>query len=286
MNAGRRLLVAQSGFTLVELVMVIAIMGVVGSMVAVFMRNPIEAYLASGRRAGLTDTADTTLRRMSRDLRVALPNSIRTPTTQCIEFIPTKTGGRYRTEELILGDKTSLNFTTVDNTFNMLGSNDVLPAEQQIVAGDIIVVYNLGIAGADAYANNNTAVVSGAPSVAGASPETSIPIADTLFPLASGSNRFHVVPAGEQVVGYACPGDGTLRRYVRTLPYAVPAACPTAAALALAGTPILAGSVSACSFAAAGVNLQRNGLVSLRLQVTDTGETVSLYNEVHVSSTP
>lgn len=284
MSAAARLLVTQRGFSLVELVMVITIMGVVGGMVAVFMRNPIDAYVASGRRAGLTDTADTTLRRMSRDLRAALPNSIRTPAAQCIEFIPTKTGGRYRTEELVAGDKTSLNFATADDTFNMLGSNTVLPAEQQIVAGDIIVVYNLGIAGADAYANNNTAVVSGTPTVAGAASETSIPITSTLFPQASGSNRFHVVPAGEQVVGYACPGDGTLRRYVRTLPYAAPATCPAAAALA--GSPVLAANVSACGFTAAGVDLQRNGLVSLRLQLTDTGETVSLYNEVHVSSTP
>ena len=42
--------------------MVIVILGVIGGMVAVFMRGPIDAYFASARRAALTDVADTTVR--------------------------------------------------------------------------------------------------------------------------------------------------------------------------------------------------------------------------------
>ena len=69
----------QRGFTLIEIVMVIVIMGVVGGMVAVFMKSPIDAYFASARRAAMTDVADTTVRRMARDIRRALPNSLQTP---------------------------------------------------------------------------------------------------------------------------------------------------------------------------------------------------------------
>ena len=68
---------SQCGFTLIELIMVIVIMGVVGGMVSVFMKGPIDAYISGGRRAALTDTADTTVRRMARDLHKALPNSLR-----------------------------------------------------------------------------------------------------------------------------------------------------------------------------------------------------------------
>jgi MSHA biogenesis protein MshO len=110
--------VAQRGFTLVELIMVIVIMGVVGGMVSVFMKGPIDAYISGGRRAALTDTADTTLRRMARDLHRALPNSLR-PCPAVItglEFIPTKTGGRYRAE-----GTDALRFLTPVSSFHMLG---------------------------------------------------------------------------------------------------------------------------------------------------------------------
>jgi MSHA biogenesis protein MshO len=256
--------------------MVIVILGVIGGMVAVFMRGPIDAYFASARRAGLTDMADTTVRRMARDIHAALPNSIRTPENHCVEFIPTKAGGRYRAE-----GAGALNFATAVSTFNELGSNAARPGAQQIVENDIIVVYNLGIAGADAYAGNNTALVGTPLAEAGSPVETSIPIAATQFPLASGSNRFHVVPGGEPVVGYVCSG-GRLFRYTHALPYAEPANCPAPAA----ATPVLATHVENCNFSYTGSDLQRNALVRMSLQLTDSGETVSLQHEVHVNNTP
>lgn len=265
---------SQRGFTLVELVMVIVILGVIGSMVAVFMRSPIDAYLTSGRRAALADVADTTVRRMARDLRTALPNSVRVPTAQCIEFIPTKTGGRYRADDSAAG----LNFDAADTTFNMLGSNTAQPADQRIAVNDVVVVYNLGIGGADAYAQDNTALVSGVPSEGGTPLETTIPIASKLFPLASGNSRFQVVPGGERVVAYVCDtAAGTLRRTASAT--FTPASC-------LSTGPILASNVSACTFTYSGSDLQRNALVSMSIQLTNTGETVSLQHEVHVSNTP
>lgn len=272
------------GFTLVELIMVIVILGVIGGMVAVFMRGPIDAYFASGRRAGLTDAADSTMRRMGRDLRKALPNSIRTPgsTNQCIEFIPTKTGGRYRAE-----GSGKLDFSASVTSFNELGDNNdtaFRPGEQKILEDDIIAVYNLGISGADAYAGNNTAIVDALPSVAGTPAETTITLtAATQFPLESGSNRFHVIPAGEPVVGYVCTG-GQLLRYTKSLPYAAPASCPTSGTT----TAVLASNVSSCSFHYDdNTDLQRNALVRMTLQLKDSSEeTVSLQHEVHVNNTP
>ena len=97
--------------------MVIVIMGVIGGMVSVFMKGPIDAYFASTKRAALTDVADTTVRRIARDLHRALPNSIRNDgTTSCLEFVPTKTGGRYRTQ-----GTGALDFSSAVSSFNMLG---------------------------------------------------------------------------------------------------------------------------------------------------------------------
>lgn len=266
----------QRGFTLVELVMVIVIMGVIGGMVSVFMKSPIDAYFDSARRATLTDVADTAARRIARDVRKALPNSVRTPAAGCLEFIPTKTGGRYRTEEIAAGDGTELNFVSADTRFNMFGSNTALPVDQRIAQEDVVVVYNLGIPGSDAYNQENTSRVS-APPVDGA--ETSISIDSKLFPLKSGSNRFQVVPSAEKVVAYVCSG-GNLRRTVSSSFYLA----SSASACAATG-PILASNVS-CSFDYSGSDLQRNALVRMTMQLSSGNESVNLYHEIHVNNTP
>lgn len=267
LNLGR-----QHGFTLIELVIVIVLMGVIGGMVSVFMKSPIDAYFASARRSALTDEADAAVRRMSRDISKALPNSVRTPNSQCIEFIPTKTGGRYRADETSAG----LSFTTADTSFNMLGSNSALPANQRIAAGDVIAVYNLGITGADAYNQDNTATVSATPTESSLPPvETTITITSKRFPLASGSNRFHVIPANEKIVAYVCSA-GNLYRTVST----------TFSSNCDVTGPILARDVSACSFDSSGSDQQRNAIVHLVIQLTVSGEIVSLLNDVHINNAP
>lgn len=271
--------IAQQGFSLIELVMVIVIMGVIGATLAVFMRAPVDAYLDSGRRAALTDLADTAVRRMARDIARALPNSLRTPSPQCVEFIPTRTGGRYRAEpdSGVAGNQAAavLDFTVADTSFNMLANNASLPAEQRIVANDVVVVYNLGVPGADAYAGDNTSVVA----AVSAGSESTISIAAKQFPLASASNRFHVVPGNEKIVSFVCSGG----RLLRSSDHAYANSCPTSGAT----VSVLANNVSACNFVYNSSDLQRNALVQMTITLTDgSGESVGLYHEVHVGNTP
>lgn len=267
---------------MIELIMVIVIIGVIGGMVAVFMKGPIDAYLDSGRRAALTDVADTVVRRMARDLQRALPNSIRTSTaggTNCLEFVPTKTGGRYR-----VSGAGSLDFSSGSSSFNMLGSNTALPSDQQIVSGDVIVVYNLGFAPADVYTGSNWETVSGAPTESGTPTETAIGLSSTkVFPLDSGSRRFHVVPGAERMVSYVCSGS-SLRR-TASAAFTASASCP-------ATGPIIASNVNCNTaktwFNYSGSDLQRNALVSMGLTINDSSgtESITLQHEVHVSNTP
>jgi MSHA biogenesis protein MshO len=283
----------QRGFTLIELVMVIVLLGVIGGVVAVFMKKPIDAYFDSARRAALSDVADTVLRRVSRDIQKALPNSLRSAADQCVEFIPTKTGGRYRADAGGAGDVLDFSLAAGDSSFNMLGRNADLPAAEQIAAADLIVIYNLGISGADAYAGDNTAAVTAASAEAGSPAETIVTIQAKRFPLASPGRRFQVIPGAEQVVRYVCIGAtgssaqgqglGSLYRQVLSLPLAESSTCP---ATAPAGAALMANHLSACHINYSGSDLQRNALVSLSLQLTDGGETVSLQHEVHVSNAP
>ena len=288
----------QHGFTMVELIMVIVMMGVIGGIVAVFMKSPIDAYFDSARRASLTDVADTVVRRMARDIRKALPNSIRSAGSQCVEFIPTRTGGRYRADVGGGGDALDFSSAAGDTSFNMLGRNADLPASQQIVANDLIAIYNLGIAGADAYAGDNTAAVTDASAEAAGPPvETIITIAARKFPFESPGKRFHVITGTEQVVRYLCldasgvdaqgRGLGRLVRQVLSLPLAMGSTCPTTSgSTGVLSSALLANQVSSCNFNYSGSDLQRNALVSMSIGLTDSGETVSLQHETHVSNAP
>lgn len=286
----------QRGFTLVELVMVIVILGVIGGVVAVFMRAPINAYLDTGRRAALTDVADTAVRRISRDLRKALPNSVvvtNAATGQnCLVFVPTRNGARYREQDRVAGDGTGLNFTAADNRFNMLGSNALpeWPADQQIQVNDVVAIYNLGIPGASVYAGNNVARISAVAADAAAIPaETSITLAaNTLFPLESGARRFHVIPSQENVVAYVCNGQNLLRTVTPVNAGSATSVFNGAAANTYCGLggATLANNVSACQFVYNGSDATRNGLVQINLSLTSNSETVNLYHQVQVNNTP
>lgn len=261
----------QRGFTLIEAIVVITITAIIAAVVAVFIRAPVQGYFDSVRRAELTDTADTAVRRIGRDLHLALPNSVRVTTVGGIyylEFLLTSGGGRYRTDTP--GDP--LDFTTADTSFDVLG-----PAVATTPGAlNLVAIYNLGITGADAYAGDNTSAITSITSITG----NSVHINAMQFPYASPSNRFQII---ESPVTYACdPASGTLTRYWN---YPVSPAQPTSFG---GGTSaLLAKNVSACSFTYnPQVVTQRAGLVSATLQLTQSGESVYLYYETHVSNAP
>jgi MSHA biogenesis protein MshO len=274
------------------MIMVIVITGIIGGMVAVFLNAPIRQYMDVARRAEMTDIADTALRRINRDLRLALPNSVRvSPDGLFIEFLPTGSascvagalcsgGGRYRAGAG--GSGNELNFTAADATFEVLG------AMPTVAAGDRIVVYNLGIPGADAYAGDNIATAA-----APAAPIVNLAPA-FLFPFDSPGRRFHVVTTP---VTYACDGAGTLWRYwgyaIQDVQTKADSIAELDGLIAVQGARArLATNVSACNFSYNGfVVAQRSGLVTMHLAITEAdtngvNETVTLYSAAHVSNQP
>lgn len=279
----------QRGFTLIEAVIVIALTGIIAAVVAVFIRAPVQGYFDSARRAEMTDIADTAVRRISRDLHLALPNSVRVAgANQVMEFLSTRDGGRYRIELGAAGTDI-LDFSAADTAFDILG-----PAIT-FNNGDQIVIYNLGIPGADAYEGNTAAthVRRAYNGAVGAQTNVVITSANP-FPFDSPSHRFHVV---DTPVTYICDiGTGALWRYWGYAIQAAQTSTDTIAELDALVTPAtatrgkaqLARNVSACNFSYAPDVTQRSGLVSIRLSLTNTvsNETVSLYHEVHVNNVP
>ena len=257
----------QRGFTLVEAVMVIVITGIVAGMVAVFIKAPVDAYFDTQRRAELTDIADTTLRRMARDIHRALPNSVRI-SGNYLEFIPIKGAGRYRAEAGTAAGDDPLDFGLAADAFDVLG-----PAVL-VTTGDSVVIYNLGIPGSDAYAGTSRRVA--APSGA------KISFSGGPFPFSSPGNRFQVVGTAatyECAPDAATPANGFLRRYSG---YAIQATQPAPTT----GGSVLVSNVAACSMNYTSGVLQRQGLVSIRLTISRDGEAVTLQHQVNVDNTP
>jgi MSHA biogenesis protein MshO len=101
------------------------------------------------------------------------------------------------------------------------------------------------------------------------------------FPLASASNRFQVIPANENIVAYVCSG-GNLHRTSRSL---FPSVTSFPASSCPSSGPVHAQNVI-CNFDYGGSDLQRNALVSMFIQLTEGGESVSLHHDVHVNNAP
>ena len=254
----RLLKTGQHGFTLIEEIMVITITGIIAAVVAIFIRQPVDAYLDTARRAALTDIADTTARRIARDLQGALPNSVRVDGTgRFLEFVPIRDAGRYRVE---VG-------TTVT-----------------VLAGDSLVVYNLGIVGADVYETAPLSTRRAATAGAALSKVTFTPTASPL-PFASPGSRFQIVGTP---VSYACDlGTGRIWRYSGyAFQAAQPATLATLNGLAGVTAAVLTSNVTACSFAYGAGVLQHNGLVSISLTLSLAGESVTLQHQVNVDNVP
>ena len=268
------------GFTLIEMIMVMVITGIIAGMVAVFIARPVEGYADSARRAKLTDAADTALRRLSRDVRLALPNSLRVTTsggTSTIEFIMTSSGGRYRDAA---DGSTGGNALDFSNAANL--KFDVLGPMPGIAANDYIVVYNLGpgYAPADAYSGGNIAQVAG---VTGNTVTlASNPFAAESPQLPSPNDRFQVVPGNVQAVSYACP-TGTAGNFTRYWNYGLDATQPTS--FSSGSSALLVGNAT-CSVNYTANAEQQNGLLSIDLTLSDSGESVSLFDQIHVDNSP
>ncbi len=246
--------------------MVIVITGILASMVAVFIQKPVQGFFDTARRATLVDAADTALRRISRDLHDALPNSVRISGT-ALEFLHVRSAGRYREQAAPVGVTDPLDFTSNDTSFDVLGP----PVSVQ--SGDSVVVYNLGVTGSDAYAGTSLRVAA-APfgaSLGNVAITSAVP-----FPFASPAGRFQVV---DTPVSYVCSGT-QMRRYSG---YAIASTQPVPPA---GSGALVADKLSTCSFTYATGPSQREALVTLSLVLTDGVETVSLLYQVHTNNAP
>jgi len=271
-----------SGFTLIEAVIVIAITGIIAAVVAVFIKAPVQGYFDAARRAEITDVADSAVRRFARDIHLALPNSVRVldidSTHHVLEFLPVRLAGRYRADPDASGGGDPLDFSMADTTFDVLGPQPTMQSTDQIV------IYNLGIPGADAYEGNTGATHNRRAYSGVAASVSNIQIASSYpFPFDSPNHSFFVV---DFPVAYKCDTTAqTLTRYYGNN-YPINATQVDPSTISGVSSALVAKNVTGCAFTYTPGATQRNGLVTLTLSITQQGETVSLYQQVLVNNVP
>lgn len=291
------------GFTLVEMVIAITLIGLLSMVAAPLLRLPLAGWMDASRRAGLAQALDTVQGKLNDDLRRALPNSVRIRQVGArvlIETLEVRASGRHRAGPSlglqvcpaacaapIAADQ--LEAICTETCFTSLGALD----GDVPVANDWVVVNPLGpgVAGGDPYFGGNAAVPNGIktrlidnlPSADG----RRLRIAGHRFPALSASQRFYVVSTP---VTWEC--DPATQRLTRRWGYPIAAVQPIAFGAAVAAAP-LATNVVACS-----IRYQRAGsagrggqvVFSLRLATpaadTQVPESLELVAAIPVSEGP
>ncbi|WP_343729491.1 type II secretion system protein [Duganella sp.] len=312
---------SQRGFTLIEGIVVMVITAILAGIMVLFIRRPVQSYIDSAERADMADVADIALRRMTRELHGAVPNSIRwleIGNTTLLEFIPTKAGGIYLSEEdaatappLPAPQPAPLSFTsTTAVTFDIVGP--VPAAPYAIAPGDSIIVYNLGneITDADAYSDGDGTVNGVNRGTVQSVVGNRVTISDPNWPLPNTPRNPFAVPAANNRVAstspgkrftvatdpvtFACVNDtatgrGTLTRIWGYGFVPVQAAPPNTARRAL-----MAANVYACRFSVQQMANQNTALIGLSIALARSSagasanglETVTLSHQIHVENTP
>lgn len=290
---------SRQGFTLIELIIVILLIGILAGVLITILQGPLRGYFDLQRRAELVAVAETALHRMTREIRLALPNSIRI-SGGSLEFLRTIDGGRYRDRPP--PGNAVLNFNTNSDTFEVLGGL-INHASIQTGSGSAaclsgtaycLVIYNTGQpasvteavatgTSANAYLgisgdfDGNIATVSSATTDSLGFDNSNV--SGWRFAFESPRQRFQIV---DTPVSFVCnPAAGTIYRYAD---YGIQAVQP---AIPAGGSENrLVDRVSNCSFSYDPGTATRAGLVTIRIEITENGQSITLMQQVHVENQP
>jgi len=277
-------------------VIVIVLLGILGSVVVAFLVSPIQGYVDLTRRAALVEAAESALRRMQRDIRSALPNSVRITNTAngfALELIPVLDAARYA----VAGGGTTqfqlLRVDQADTDFDLQGcfrdSATATTASIRIVINNTATTTSNNAYTAPAGPNTVITPISTAVTISSSATCPATGFAHvTLTPgydflSHSNNRRLYVVT---QPLSYLCDTTaGTLTRYYN---YPITSAQPTTAAgfAALnASSALAADRVTACSVTTTTLDVRNRAIVTLTLTLGESGEVIRLVHQAQTDNT-
>jgi MSHA biogenesis protein MshO len=281
---------AQRGMTLIELVVVITLSAIVVAFMAMFIVQPVDAFMMQKQRAQLSDAADSALRLLARDLRAALPNSVRTAASgsvYAIELLATVDGARYQDDGPLGNSALWLDFSQADGAFSTTVpfSEVTLPYSSTT---SYLAIYNLGITNANAYALANVITPAGTTITisAGATANAQLVTLSSPFQFSFGSpeKRVYLVSGP---VSYLCDtSTGLMTRYSG---YQILATQPTSASTlnaAGATSGVVASNVAGCQFTYTAGTYQRVAMATSLMQMSNGGQNVELLQQTHLVNAP
>lgn len=186
----------QRGFTLVEMVAVIVLLGVMGAATTQFISASVNIYNDTARRNDLALMGRFAVERVSREVRNALPGSVRERSqggVQCLEFVPILAASSYLGRVSDAPPVTTVSAVDFDYSYN---------------AGDRVAIYTID--NNDVYAPGSRALADVSSVGAAAGDQRVITLAAAnRFNNESPIQRFYMV---DGPVSF-CVSNGALTRY-------------------------------------------------------------------------
>lgn len=283
---------ALTGFTLIELLLVIMILGILSTGTFAFIGSSVQVYIDVTERDQLLSDSRFLVERMTRELRYALPNSLRLSqqgsARHCIEFVPIEGATMYMSAAVAPDIASS----TVEGII-------ITADDYQFTTGQYAVIYatepghvyqlNARRIGITSIKDDDGNATTGEPTDSDG--VIAIQLASPFqFPLHSPTERLYIV---SQPVSYCVSANGDVTRHqgYGFLPSG-------SADIGLIGNgalmaennnnplSLLVGSDINDPFRVEQATLQRNAVVNVLLRFERNQESISFNHEIHINNAP
>lgn len=289
----------QRGFSLVEIVVVIFVMGIISIGLMDFITNSAGGYASTARRNQLSSAGRVVFDRLAMELHNAVPFSVRTTTPlattnsfgvakdQCIEFLPTMAATNYVNPRFRPAAVSATDFDVIDTVPDQVGES-----------GRYAVIYPTDVADLykDAYTTTEVIfAVAIADADTGDGVQELDPTGDYRYTYRSPDERLFITTepvsfcvSGSRLYRYANYGFHATQRIPEGPAGACAGSClPDSTPDRVLLTDMIDNSVlSAGPFDYLGTTRRRNGVIQIELNFSEAGDSVRLNHEVLQQAAP